>query len=75
MLIHSTCDAPPLQIAFNKVLAATIISLLWLPLAHADDRPPGIPDEATYVKSFTDTVIVKDDNASHGWHLVEEAIQ
>jgi len=25
-------------------VAATIISLLWLPLAHADERPSGIPD-------------------------------
>ena len=25
-------------------MAATIISLLWLPLAHADERPSGIPD-------------------------------
>jgi hypothetical protein len=43
--------------AFNTAVAATIISLLRLPLAHADDRPPGIPDEAKYVK--VDRVIDK----------------
>ena len=47
---NDTCDAPPLQIAFNPAVAATIIALLWLPLAEADDRPYGIPDEAKYVK-------------------------
>ena len=50
MLMHSTCDASLLPIAFNTVVAATIIALLWLPLAHAAERPSGIPDEAKYVK-------------------------
>ena len=43
-IADSTCEAPPVQITFNTAVAATIISLLWLPLAHADDRPSGIPD-------------------------------
>ena len=45
-------------------MAATIISLLWLPLAHADDRPSGIPDEAKYVKvdriTDGDTIVLRD---------------
>ena len=43
-IADSTCEAPPVQITFNTAVAATIISLLWLPLAHADERPSGIPD-------------------------------
>ena len=64
MMNHNTCDAPPLQIAFNPAVAATIIALLWLPLAHADDRPSGIPDEAKYVKVDRvidgDTIVLMD---------------
>ena len=45
-------------------MAATIISLLWLPLAHADERPSGIPDEAKYVKvdriTDGDTIVLMD---------------
>ena len=63
-LMHSTCNAPRLPIAFNTVVAATIISLLWLPLAHADDRPSGIPAEAKYVKVDRvidgDTIVLMD---------------
>ena len=63
-LMHSTCNAPLLPIAFNTVVAATIISLLWLPLAHADDRPSGIPAEAKYVKVDRvidgDTIVLMD---------------
>ena len=44
MTDNNTCEALPVQIAFNTSVAATIIALLWLPLAHADDRPSGIPD-------------------------------
>ena len=44
MLMHNTCDGSRLQITFNTAVVATIISLLWLPLAHADERPSGIPD-------------------------------
>ena len=64
MMDNSTCDAPRLQIAFNTAVAATIISLLWLPLAHADERPYGIPDEAKYVKVDRvidgDTIVLMD---------------
>ena len=64
MMNNDTCDAPPLQIAFNPAVAATIIALLWLPLAHADDRPSGIPDEAKYVKvdrvTDGDTIVLMD---------------
>ena len=63
-LMHSTCNAPLLPIAFNTVVAATIISLLWLPLAQADERPSGIPDEAKYVKvdriTDGDTIVLRD---------------
>ena len=45
-------------------MAVTIISLLWLPLAHTNDRPPGVPDEAKYVKvdriTDGDTVVLMD---------------
>ena len=64
----STCNAPLLQIAFNTAVAATIISLLWLPLAHADERPSGIPDEAKYVKvdrvTDGDTIVLVDSTAA-----------
>jgi endonuclease YncB( thermonuclease family) len=64
MLMHSTFNAPLLTMAFNTAVAATIISLLRLPLAHADDRPPGIPDEAKYVKvdriTDGDTIVLMD---------------
>ena len=63
-LMHSTCNASLLPIAFNTVVAATIIALLWLPLAHADERPSGIPDEAKYVKvdrvTDGDTIVLMD---------------
>ena len=63
-VMHSTCNAPPSQIACDTAVAATIISLLWLPLAHADDRPSGIPDEAKYVKvdriTDGDTIVLMD---------------
>lgn len=49
-LMHSTFNAPPAQITCDTAVAATIISLLWLPLAQADERPSGIPDEGKYVK-------------------------
>ena len=42
MMNNDTCDAPPLQIAFNPAVAAAIISLLWLPLAHADGPTAGL---------------------------------
>ena len=62
--MHSTYNAPPPQITFNTAVAATIISLLWLPLAHADDRPSGIPDEARYAKVDRvidgDTIVLMD---------------
>ena len=64
MMNHNTCDAPPLQIAFNPAVAATIIALLWLPPAHADDRPSGISGEAKYVKVDRvidgDTIVLMD---------------
>ena len=64
MMNNNTCDAPPLQIAFNPAVAVTIIALLWLPLAHADDRPSGIPGEAKYVKVDRvidgDTIVLRD---------------
>jgi len=45
-------------------VAATIIALLWLPLAEADERPSGIPDEAMYVKvdrvTDGDTIVLRD---------------
>ena len=63
-IADSTCEAPPVQITFNTAVAATIISLLWLPLAHADERPSGIPDEAKYVKvdriTDGDTIVLMD---------------
>ena len=66
--MHSTCNAPRLPIAFNTVVAATIISLLWLPLAQADERPSGIPDEAKYVKVDRvidgDTIVLVDSTAA-----------
>ena len=41
-----------------------IISLLWLPLTHADERPSGIPGEAKYVKVDRvidgDTIVLMD---------------
>ena len=64
MLMHNTCDDSRLQIAFNTAVAATIISLLRLPLAQADERPSGIPDEAKYVKvdriTDGDTIVLMD---------------
>ena len=64
MMNNNTCDAPPLQIACNTAVAAAIISLLWLPLAQADERPSGIPDEAKYVKvdrvTDGDTIVLMD---------------
>ena len=64
MTDNNTCDALPVQIAFNTSVAATIIALLWLPLAHADDRPSGIPGEAKYVKVDRvidgDTIVLMD---------------
>jgi endonuclease YncB( thermonuclease family) len=64
MMNNDTCDPPPLQIAFNPAVAATIIALLWLPLAEADERPSGIPDEAKYVKvdpiTDGDTIVLMD---------------
>jgi endonuclease YncB( thermonuclease family) len=64
MVTHSTYDAPRLHIAFNTAVAVTITALLWLPLAHADDRPSGIPDEAKYVKvdrvTDGDTIVLRD---------------
>ena len=64
MLMHSTFNAPLLTIAFNTAVAATIIALLWFPLAEADDRPSGIPDEAKYVKVERvidgDTIVLMD---------------
>ena len=64
MMNNDTCDAPPLQIALNPAVAAAIISLLWLPLAHADERHFGIPDEAKYVKvdriTDGDTIVLMD---------------
>ena len=68
MLMHSTFNAPLLTIAFNTAVAATIIALLWLPLAEADDRPYGIPDEAKYVKVDRvidgDTIVLVDSTAA-----------
>ena len=43
-LMHNTYNALPPQIACDTSVAVTITSLLWLPLAHADERPSGIPD-------------------------------
>ena len=67
-LMHNTCNASLLPIAFNTVVAATIIALLWLPLAHADERPSGIPDEAKYVKvdriTGGDTIVLVDSTAA-----------
>ena len=64
MTDNNTCDALPVQKAFNTSVAATIIALLWLPLAHADDRPSGIPGEAKYVKVDRvidgDTIVLMD---------------
>ena len=64
MMNNNTCNAPLLPIAFNAAVAATIIALLWLPLAEADDRPYGIPDEAKYVKvdriTDGDTIVLRD---------------
>ena len=64
MVTHSSYDAPLVQIACNTAVAATIISLLGLPLAHADERPPGVPDEAKYVKvdriTDGDTIVLMD---------------
>ena len=64
MMNNDTCDAPALQIAFNTAVAVTITALLWLPLAHADDRPSGIPDEAKYVEvdriTDGDTIVLID---------------
>ena len=64
MMNNNTCDAPSLQITFNTAVAATIIALLWLPLAEADERPSGIPDEAMYVKvdrvTDGDTIVLRD---------------
>ena len=67
-IADSTCEAPPVQITFNTAVAATIISLLWLPLAEADERPSGIPDEAKYVKvdriTGGDTIVLVDSTAA-----------
>ena len=64
MMHNDTCDATRPQIAFNTAVAVTITSLLWLPLAHADDRPSGIPDEAKHVKvdrvTDGDTIVLMD---------------
>ena len=64
MMNNDTCDATRPQIAFNTAVAVTITSLLWLPLAHADDRPSGIPDEAKHVKvdrvTDGDTIVLMD---------------
>ena len=64
MMNNNTCDAPPRQLACNTAVAVTITALLWLPLAHADDRPSGIPAEAKYVKVDRvidgDTIVLMD---------------